>query len=204
MADGYKYDVFISYRRSELWPEWVENTFMPLFKHYLDLDRPGAKIFVDYEMETGNSWPIKLSEGLSHSKVLVGLWTKPYFVSEWCLAELALMYAREKECGFNTSSNSQRLIIPASLHDGGEFPDDARMIQQKQLQEYSHVWLADGSQKKEDLSTTICGWVHDIIKPIEEAPSYNADWAEIAYDEFMETFKLSACEQSSVPNVGND
>ena len=73
MADCYKYEVFLSYSRKKLWPKWIENTFMPLFEHHLNNEKPEAKIFIDYEMETGCNWPAKLAEGLSQSKVLVGL-----------------------------------------------------------------------------------------------------------------------------------
>jgi hypothetical protein len=202
-TDGYKYEVFISYRRCGLWPEWVENTFMPLFRHYLELEIPSAKVFIDYEMETGTSWPTRLANGLSHSKVLVGLWTKPYFCSKWCLAELSLMYAREKLCKFNTQNNPQRLIIPATLHDGDDFPESANQIQQKKLNKYSHVWLAEGSKTREDLSKIICSWMPDIRRAIEIAPQYKAEWATIAYKKIMRNFRIQDGEQDTTPNVGS-
>jgi hypothetical protein len=203
MNNGYEHEVFISYRRLKLHIEWMQKIFMPLFSHYLELELPGARIFIDYEIETGCNWPAKLAEGLSRSKVLVGLWCRPYFDSAWCRAELSMMYARERKYNFNTQGNSQRLIIPATLHDGDEFPEEAKLIQQEQLQDYSHVWLAEGSQKKELLSTIICDWVPDIVKAIKVAPTYSTDLATIAYEEFMETFKLTRREQTALPRIGN-
>lgn len=203
MANGYEHDVFISYSRKKLWPEWIEKTFMPLFEHYLNLEIPGAKIFIDYEMETGNTWPANLANGLSQSKVLVGLWCKPYFVSDWCLTELSSMYAREQGCDFGTPTNTQRLIIPATLHDGEDFPEEAKLIQWKNLNDYSHVWLADGSKAKEELSKIICNWVPDIVKAIGAAPDYDSGWGTLAYDTFMETFRLANSDQTTVPSMGN-
>jgi len=203
MSNNYEYEAFISYRRYGLWPEWVKDTFMPLFRHYLESEVPNAKVFIDYEMETGNVWPAKLAEGLSHSKILVGLWTKPYFCSKWCLTELSLMCAREQLCNFNTQNIPQRLIVPATLHDGDDFPESANKIQQRKLQKCSHVWLADGSKTKEDLSRIISEWMPDIRRVIDVAPQYNAEWATIAYKKFMETFKLTHSEQTTLPSIGN-
>ncbi len=203
MSNGYEYEVFISYRRLKLYVEWMQKIFMPLFSHYLELEHPRARIFIDYEIETGCNWPAKLSEGLSRSKVLIGLWCRPYFDSNWCKAELSMMYARELKYNFNTQGNSQRLIIPATLHDGDEFPEEAKLIQQKPLQDYSQVWLADGSKKKEDLSTNICNWMSDVGKAIKAAPEYSADLAKITYKEFIELFRLTHREQTTLPNIGN-
>ncbi len=203
MADGYEYAVFVSYSRKKLWPEWIKNTFMPLFAHHLNNEIPDAKIFIDYDMETGCNWPAKLAEGLSRSKVLVGLWCKPYFASEWCLTELSLMCAREGEYDFNTQGNPQRLIIPASIHDGDDFPVNAQEIQQAQLQEHSNVWVAEGSKTKEELSEIIRDWMPDIVKAISVAPDYNDNFATIAYDQFMETFRAINVDQLTVPNVEN-
>ena len=203
MADGYEYDVFISYRRLPMSIEWMQKIFMPVFKHYLVLNIPDAKIFIDYDIEAGCSWPAKLANGLSRSKVLVGLWNKPYFSSKWCKTELSLMYARERDIGFGTRENPQRLIIPASVHDGDDFPIAAKEIQQRQLQDYCVTWLANGSQKKEDLEVNISSWVNDVVRAINKVPGHNPAWAGIAYDSFMDTFASSNCEQNTLPNVGN-
>jgi hypothetical protein len=55
---SYESDVFLSYRRHGEWPGWVRDIFMPLFSHWLGEELPrDAKVFVDYEIETGDSWP---------------------------------------------------------------------------------------------------------------------------------------------------
>jgi len=203
MPDGYEYEVFVSYSRKKLWPEWIENTFMPLFEHHLNNEIPNAKIFIDYEMETGCNWPAKLAEGLSRSKILVGLWCKPYFASVWCLTELSLMCAREGGHGFNTQGNPQRLIVPASIHDGDDFPENAKEIQQAQLQKHSHVWVAEGSKTKEELSRIIQGWMPDVVTAIGVAPDYDDNFAALAYGEFMDTFRAESVDQLTVPNVGS-
>ena len=51
----YDYDVFLSYRRYAEWPEWVNNVFRPLFAHWLGEECSGVSIFIDYDIETGDS-----------------------------------------------------------------------------------------------------------------------------------------------------
>ena len=58
----YEYDVFLSYRRYGEWPQWVNTVFRPLFDHWLGEEYPGVEFFIDYEIETGDSWPQRLQE----------------------------------------------------------------------------------------------------------------------------------------------
>lgn len=205
MADGYEYDVFISYRRSGQWPEWVENIFIPLFKHYLEMDIPfrrEPKIFVDYEIDTGDSWPLRLAKEHSQSRILVALWTPSYFNSNWCMAELTLMYARENECGYRTRHQPEGLIVPATLHDGDRFPNKAKQIGWVNFQDCAHVWVAEGSETKEKLSRKICDWMPNVASAIKHVPDYNPDWIDIAYDKFMNVFEQENPEQGTLPSLG--
>jgi hypothetical protein len=120
---SYEYDVFLSYRRHGEWPSWVRVIFMPLFSHWLgeELGRD-AKVFVDYEIETGDSWPQKLGKSLGETRVLVALFSRQYFASPWCMRELQHVLSREQACGFRTAQNPAGLIVPASIHDGKDFP----------------------------------------------------------------------------------
>ena len=52
----YEWDVFLSYRRSNDWPRFVERQFFPKLKHWLDtVLGHTAKIFVDVrKLEAGD------------------------------------------------------------------------------------------------------------------------------------------------------
>src|SRR5262249_17868040 len=125
----YCYDVFISYRRYNPYPQWVKERFMEMFDFYLahELGRP-PEIFIDYKIAEGDSWPHDLAYALARSKVLVALWTPLYFTSKWCTSELAHMHAREERCGFRHRGRPGGLIVPATLHDGDDFPPQAKII----------------------------------------------------------------------------
>jgi hypothetical protein len=94
----YLYHVFISYRRYGEWPQWVGETFLPLFKTWLAAELGAdAEVSFDQKMETGVAWPNELGVRLARSCVLVPLLTKQYFSSAWCTTEWALMRAREEQ-----------------------------------------------------------------------------------------------------------
>jgi len=187
---AYRYDVFISYKRHNEWPIWIGEVFYDILNHWLstELGR-NCNIFVDYQLETGQNWPTNLAESLSKSKVLVPLWSPQYFRSEWCLKEIALFKARETICEFGTAKNHQRLIIPAVIHDKDSFPDEARLIQFKEIQPLCNIRTAKGSETLEKLSEEIRNWVPDICSAINHAPVFNPKWEIIAYEEFMELFR---------------
>lgn len=184
----YEYDVFLSYRRYGEWPEWVSQKFMPLFKHYLG-EELGCipKIFFDVEsIETGISWPARIQNSLARSRVIVPLFSKQYFSSEWCRHELAHMLARENKCGFATRECPEGLIIPAKIHDGKDFPFIIKNIQCLSLEHCSNVRVAKGSPREEELSCLIEKWMPDIVSAIERAPEYDKSWQELLFDEIVE------------------
>jgi hypothetical protein len=87
---AYRWDVFLSYRRFHEWPRWVNDHFLPLFRFYPgeELGRD-ALVFVDTEeIQSGSFWPLSLAECVAESQVLVCLWSRLYFTSSWCAAEL--------------------------------------------------------------------------------------------------------------------
>jgi len=196
---AYEYDVFISYRRHELWPEWVQNIFLPLFRHWLGEEVPGVTIFIDYNIETGASWPRGLGHALGRSRVLVPLLSRQYFSSSWCQLEFGHMLAREAKCGFRTSTRPMGLIVPAHIHDGDSFPACARQIQAAQLQHYTNVRLSKESLTGELLSQEIRNWVPNVATAIRGAPDADGSWSDLAVDEFVKQFAADEPLQKSPP-----
>jgi hypothetical protein len=200
---AYRWDVFLSYRRCDLWPEWVRDHFLPLLTHYLgeELGRD-ARVFVDTDViETGSAWPLRLAEGLSESRAMVCLWSKQYFNSPWCLAELAHMRARETACGFATPANPECLIVPAVLHDGDDFPHEVKHIQSRDFKAVSNVRIARGSLRDEQLGDTVRSWAPDVMKAVLRAPEFDPQWRSLAADRLMEMYRR-ASEQKTLPSLG--
>nr|VFJ65534.1 MAG: TIR domain-containing protein [Candidatus Kentron sp. FW] len=196
----YEFDVFISYCRLKEWPFWVKEHFKPLFEHWLstELGRE-ARVFVDFEMETGVSWPHHLGQKLARSAVLVPLWTRNYFASKWCITELAHVLAREKACSFRTSERPQGLIVPAILHDGDRFPHEIKHINHVNLCEYVNIRMASKSQTAEELDRRIRDWMPGVAKAIECAPPYDPAWDTLAADDFIQKYHEGAPTQTSIP-----
>ncbi|MCB9528149.1 MAG: TIR domain-containing protein [Myxococcales bacterium] len=125
-AVDYLYDVFVSYPRDEKLDEWVHDLLLPTlrdeFKH--NHGRPAEAIFVDREIKPGSQWPDSLAKALKHSRILLGIWSAPYFQSAWCVAEWRNMQKREMFC--TVDSQRPRLILPIIYHDGKHFDDDAK------------------------------------------------------------------------------
>jgi TIR domain-containing protein len=198
----YEYDVFLSYRRYGEWPEWVRNVFRPLFAHWLGEEHPGVRIFIDYDIETGDSWPQRLGKALSESRVLVPLFSRQYFSSPWCQLELSQMCAREERCNLRTGENPSGLVVPAHIHDGDGFPQRAREIQAAKLQAYTNVRLARGSVTEELLSAEIRNWVPSIANAIGSAPAHDVEWNRLTTEVFVEQFRLGDSRQTALPSLG--
>ena len=107
MNDTYKYDVFISYRRSNLIEPWVTNYFLKLFTQWLTeklQERSGEipKIFFDQiDNEPGVHWPENLQNAVKTSKILLSICSPSYFYSAWCKSEWESFSERERILGIN-------------------------------------------------------------------------------------------------------
>ncbi len=198
---GYKYDVFLSYRRHGEWPLWVQDNFLPIFKTWLSLELGYVRIFADVHPESSAKWPLELAEALASSKVLVPLFSKQYFHSHWCQMELAHMLAREAMFSFKTINKSQRLIFPATIYSGAKLPSYVSDLSSVQLQEFTNIRMAKDSPTAEQLSLRIRDWVPDIGFAIECAPSFEPNWPNIAVDEFLELFNANAPSQPQLPSL---
>src|SRR6266568_3878854 len=97
MSDGYKYDLFLSYKRAGDVPMWLTNHFYPLLTKAMENLLPAApRIFLDTQQEIGVNWPNNLAYSLRRSSYMVAVWTVPYFYSPWCMAEWRSMLKREQ------------------------------------------------------------------------------------------------------------
>jgi hypothetical protein len=198
----YKYHVFLSYRRHKEWPQWVENIFLPIFEHWLGEELgKDVQIFRDVQIETGMPWPERLGEALASSRVLVPLLSRQYFNSHWCQTEFALMKAREAKFNLGEDECANGLIIPAIIHDGDDFPDEVKRIQSAKLQDFTNIRMAKHSLTEEKLSEKIRSWVPDVVKAIQCAPPYNPTWQQLAIDQFIQQFKISMSQQTTVPSL---
>jgi hypothetical protein len=202
MAD-YLHDIFISYRRwDEDWIRWTEKNFVRPLRALL---RPGlgnVKIFVDTQIESGTSWPLRLAKALACSKILVPVLSRDYFQSDWCRLELALMLERERLTGFCCRSNPTGLILPIVIDDGDCFPPEIQAIQTKQkFHDFANPCMCLDSPKQEHFAGAIKAWLPDIELALGQVPPFDPNWENVAHDQFMHLFKIKMQTQTTIPGL---
>ncbi len=137
-AVSYKYDFFISYSRRGSVQKWLLTHFYKKLVEYLaDEFAPAPKVYMDRSMPRGVDWPSNLENSLRHSKIMVPLLTPPYFESEWCMAELESMRAREKLLGLAGAGHPQGLVYPILYSDSDNFPVEERIRSWRDFKEYA-------------------------------------------------------------------
>jgi hypothetical protein len=151
-------------------------------------------------VETGNSWPQNLAQGLARSRLMVAVLSRDYFQSPWCRLELALMRSREKNSGLRTVAKPHGLIIPVVIDDGDTFPEEIRQIQSQPLHEFANPFIRMDSPKQEQLAellrTTICGTIQHALKNV---PEFDSAWEVSADQSFGDTFRIQSAAQTNVP-----
>lgn len=187
MPQDYKYDVFISYLRTDpngeeaatsIWVReylhqelklWLPGTMPPGYKTQVFLD--------DISIRTGTEWPLALQQALQTSRCLLAVLSSQYFGSQWCLAELETMRAREKLLGLRTEDNPSGLIYAVAFSGHKFFPDTIRTIQQKDLSEfaYTHSKFKD-SPKYESFQDAIKKVCQDLGEMLENASTWQNNW----------------------------
>jgi hypothetical protein len=176
-SDGYRFDVFLSYRRSGPGnsAQWVKNHFHPLLRDCLaDQLNWTPRVFIDLETEAGTNWPAHLEKALRHSKMLVSVWSPPYFRSPWCLAEWESMEAREKELGNHLHCP---LVYPVIFSDSGGFPPEARTRQARDLKRYNNPFPAyRDTRDYADLYKEMTGVGIELARILPKIPSWQPGW----------------------------
>lgn len=201
---AYQYDIFLSYKRHPEARQWVVEHFLPLLKHYveLELDRRGeVVVFLDErDIEVGATWPAELGGALGNSRTLVALWTRTYFHSEWCTRELSVMLARERRERFRTRRRPGGLIFPVVLHDCEQLPTRLVPLQYVAMQECYQVRMARNSQRAQLLEQ----YIKDRLAPgvasgVAAAPRWRSRWPRTATQLLNSILHKTPPRQDQVP-----
>jgi hypothetical protein len=187
----YQHDVFISYRRDEDWTPWTRDHFKRVLRPYLkrDLGRE-PDIFLDERIEIGADWIDSLGENLAKSKVLVALFSKDYFGSDWCVHELDLVVERARRCESGNLPEA-RLIIPVVVHDGEQIPDPVARIQRADISKYWIVCIQREAPEYTGFSIAIKALSPCVARAVETAPAFDDKWIEYCKARFGKVYKAS-------------
>lgn len=147
-----------------------------------------ARIFFDADdIEAGQSWPQRLADGVASSKVMVCLWSREYFRSEWCAQELSHMLARRASTA--GSGMPLPLVIGVVIHDGEDIPHGVADIQRFPIQKYASPWIQQRSPNAERLSEQIRELASSVGKACASAPDHDPEWRRLATAQFRSLFE---------------
>lgn len=120
---NYEYDVFVSFRRLGNIPSWVEDILVPELRARLgDWLPQEPRIALDTDViETGDNWPIRLSNVHAKSKVFLMVLSANYFRSGWCSSEWRNAVDRQNlVAAANPEIERHPLVIPVRYNDLSE------------------------------------------------------------------------------------
>jgi hypothetical protein len=138
LGNGYSHHVFLSYRNTTQIASWVVELLLPCLKARLDeeLDDAEAEIFhFDEDLHAGDLFPDEISSALRRSMVIVPVWSKTYFKSHFCLAELETFRRRPRHHAHPTKTS----IVPVLLVEPKKLPEGVQSIQGVKFAEFDYT-----------------------------------------------------------------
>jgi len=201
----YQYDIFISYKRGQETNRWIIEHFEPLLAHVVELELGRSPIiYRDNRLHDGGTWPIDLGIALGSSRVLVPLWTKTYFHSEWCVRELSIMLDREREMGCRTPTKPDGMIIPAVLHDCEIIKPELAHVEYRQIRDCYNVRMRHDSARAERLADELGAAAPGIARSIESVPEWQPHWPNTTAEIFLQAiFSGEQPQQNTVPRFSS-
>ncbi|PPK64831.1 toll/interleukin-1 receptor domain-containing protein [Actinokineospora auranticolor] len=175
---GYQFDVFISYSRKGTAQRWLLNHFYERLVDCLaDQIAPAPAVYIDRSMSRGVHWPSNLRQALQRSKIIVPIYTPPYFQSPWCMAEWRSMRERERVLGLASADVPQGLILPILFSDSDNFPMEAR---DRSWVDFKAVANPDPSYQTSrgfaDFHQMVVGFATELAKLLPQVPEWQPDW----------------------------
>jgi hypothetical protein len=177
MSDNY--DLFISYRRHELWTPWFHDHLVTLLKTFL-LNELGREplIFIDQDLYPGESWPQRIGNALGRSSVLVPALNHRYFESQWCLLELDLMLNRLSKHPGST------VVFPLIVHNCKSLTGPVAEIQAARLEDFYNPHIQPKTNAYYEFSEAVRKLSPKIARAINSAPKLDPTWVEECVNRF--------------------
>lgn len=183
----YLYDIFISYKRHPEWTPWTREHVRGLLDAYLsqELGRSPA-IFIDERIEPGADWPSRLAGALGHARVLLPVFSRDYFGSDWCIHELDLMHGRLRRFP------GSRLIIPVIGQDGDLIPDEIARLQSFDLSPFRNTDIQRRTPRFEQFSESVKDLAPHVAAAIGSAPDFDPSWlgeCQTRFDQVYQAYR---------------
>ena len=180
---GYRYDVFISYKRMAKVERWIDQIFLNQLRDHLELELGRVpQIFLDRSaLRVGDVWKTEISTALRQSRCLVAVLSASYFRSTWCVAEWETFRIRaELE---RMMEKGHGLAIPIRWHDGDSFPKSVRSITEVDFTNYAVTakYFLD-SPLAMDFEIAVGKMCEHLAQKISAAPDYSDAWPVVDPD----------------------
>jgi hypothetical protein len=183
---GYEYDVFLSYTRRAGGAVWVKEHFHPALRDALENCMPRKpKIFVDFEQKGGTVWRQEVERSLLRSRLLVAVYSPPYFRSDWCLAEWTTMIERCRKLGLGTKENPRSLIHGIRHHDGDYYPAEAKAGIMWDFRRWNKALKYETYSRTDDYPEFLNQVelvAHQVACHLDEAPEWDENWPFVSPD----------------------
>lgn len=189
---SYSYDVFLSYPRQGNSGDWVRNHFHAQLRGFLREELGDfPRIYFDEEQPVGVEWPRHLRNALLRSKMLVAVWSPPYFRSEWCVAEWQSMRAREAHLKLADRDPPVGLVFPVVFWDGKNFPVEAQRTQWHDLSRFSLPSPEfERTAEYVEFQRKVQRVAGDIARLLQSAPPWEDGWPVQTPDTAAPAFPL--------------
>jgi hypothetical protein len=204
LSAGYQYDVFLSYSRAQQWPTWVERTFLPIVEHWLSAEL-GRDVRIFHDMRSisiGQHWPNELEYGLAASRIMITLWSRSYFRSDWCRRELGALMCRAEHQ--RSRGLTGQIIFPIAIHDStrADVPSAARDLQLQKIQQFADPFIHQDSPMREELSRNLRPLCQQAARQIAAVPDESYVWPLPDYSDFVRRLTSPPDEQTFPPSLG--
>ncbi|NTS41912.1 toll/interleukin-1 receptor domain-containing protein [Flavisolibacter sp. BT320] len=209
---SYKYDVFISYKWSGEYKEWVDKVFYPLILKYFISEYNENPTFKDIiDIPHGATADQVLKDAVTSSKCMIAVLSAPYFCkSIWCPTEFSAILHRQKQV-LNPSDSFKGLLFPVifTIFDQktnkyvssltNKCPRVAALVENLtplRLEEDKYFHLHNSfidSEAYGQLRMKVRRWLEESVIPsIQEAPKWQPEWRNPAwwddpYNQFLQT-----------------
>ncbi|MXS82931.1 toll/interleukin-1 receptor domain-containing protein [Nitrosomonas oligotropha] len=175
----YKFDIFVSYRRTETIGGWVKNHLVPRLQLRLNEIAPrNVEVFCDFKMADGVNFPAELRNKIKASGLLLSIWSADYFRSTWCMAEWVSFRERQKQLGLFTDDHTQGLVYPIRYSDGDYFHPEAKIVQYRK--DFSQLNYPDeafrNTPKYLEFDDLVKQVAEDLVARLNDIPAWRADF----------------------------
>lgn len=179
---SYISDVFISYRREEYaWTPWARDIFKPALESCLQRElSKRATVYFDEDIPPGLDFVTSLADGLASSKVMLPLFSRDYFSSNWCVHELDLMLQR---------AGNRGIVIPILVHDGEVIPDAVSKLVYKNFTAYSNPMLMADAPLYKQFWDDVARLAAHIREAIDTLPDFDHRWTARFRRRLVDVFK---------------